>query len=57
MRQHDQDVYLDPDNQDPEDEHPSHAAVAGPKDGKLRPKLAEKYEWVIAPPNRYDPPE
>src|SRR6266852_7640212 len=31
MREHGQKVYLDPDNQDPDDEHPSHAAVDGPK--------------------------
>lgn len=55
MRKHDQKVYLDPDNQDPADEHPSHAAVDGPKDSKMRPKLAEKYEWIVPPPNRYGP--
>ena len=49
--------YLDPDNQDAEDNHPSHAAVDGPKDAKIRPKLAEKYEWIVPPPNRYDPPD
>ena len=55
MRQHGQKVYLDPDNQDPEDWHPSHAAVAGLKDAKIRKKLAEKYEWIVPPLNRYDP--
>lgn len=54
MRQNNQKVYLDPANQDPEDWHPSHAAVAGLKDSKIRKKLADKYEWVIPPPNRYD---
>ena len=57
MRQHRQKVYLDPDNQDPEDKHPSHAAVDGPKDAKMRPKLAEKYEWIVPPPNLRDPPD
>jgi hypothetical protein len=57
MRKHDQKVYLDQDNQDPEDEHASHAAVDGPKDAKMRPKLAEKYEWIMPPRNRYDPPD
>jgi len=55
MRQNGQKVYLDPDNQDPEDWHPSHAAVDGVKDKKTRPKLAEKYEWIIPPPNRHTP--
>src|SRR5277367_3212675 len=50
MRQHNQKVYLDPDNQDSDDYHPSHAAVDGPKDAKMRPKLAAKYEWVVPPP-------
>jgi len=54
MRQNSQKVYLDPGNQDPEDRHPSHAAVDGPKDQKTRKKLAEKYEWIVPPPNRYD---
>jgi len=57
MRRNSQKVYLDPDNQDAEDSHPSHAAVDGPKGDKIRPKLAEKYEWVVPPPNRYDPPD
>lgn len=57
MRKYGQQVYLDVGNQDPEDIHPSHAAVDGPKDSKLRPKLAENYEWVIAPPNRNTPPD
>jgi hypothetical protein len=55
VREHAQKVYLDPDNQDPKDEHPSHAAVDGIKDPKMRQKLAEKYEWIVPPPNRYDP--
>jgi hypothetical protein len=55
MREHSQKVYLDPYNQDPDDSHPSHAAVDGPKDSKTRPKLAANYEWVIPPPNRFDP--
>ena len=25
------------------------------KDAKMRPRLAEKYEWIVPPPNRYDP--
>ena len=55
MRKYNQKVYLDPHNQDPEDNHPSHAAVDGAKDSKLRPKLADNYEWVVPPPNRFDP--
>jgi hypothetical protein len=54
MRQHNQKVYLDPDNQDSDDYHPSHAAVDGLKDAKMRPKLAAKYEWLVPPPNRFD---
>jgi hypothetical protein len=57
MRRYGQKVYLDPANQDPDDYHPSHAAVDGPKDAKLRPKLAAEYEWIVGPPNRYVPPE
>src|SRR5690349_7892727 len=34
MRQQGQRVYPDPHNQDPDDSHPSHSAVAGRKDGK-----------------------
>jgi hypothetical protein len=56
MRKQGQQVYLDVTNQDPDDFHPSHAAVDGPKDSKLRPKLAENYEWVVPPPNRNAPP-
>lgn len=56
MRKFGQQVYLDPDNQDADDNHPSHAAVEGAKDSKIRPKLAQNYEWVIPPPNRNDPP-
>jgi hypothetical protein len=55
MRKHNQKVYLDPDNQDPDDYHPSHAAVDGSKDTKTRPKLADRYEWIVPPPNRFDP--
>ena len=55
MRSHDQRVYLDTDNQDADDTHPSHAAVDGPKDAKTRPKLAANYEWIVPPPNRFDP--
>jgi hypothetical protein len=54
MRQHNQKVFLDADSQDAEDYHPSHAAVDGAKDAKMRPKLADKYEWVVAPPNRFE---
>jgi hypothetical protein len=57
MRQHGQQVYLDPHNQDPEDCYSSHAAVEGRKDTKTRSKLARDYEWVIAPPDRYAPEE
>ena len=55
MRQNGQRVYPDLLNQDAADYQPSHAAVAGPKDNKTRKKLANGYEWVIAPPNRYEP--
>ncbi len=54
MRQNNQIVYLDPENQDPEDWHPSHTAVAGLKDEKTRKKLTEKYEWVIPPSTSHD---
>jgi hypothetical protein len=57
MRKNNQKVYLDPENQDPEDEHPSHAAVDGPKDSKVRPKLADRYEWIVPPLKRYDAPD
>jgi hypothetical protein len=57
MRMHGQKVYLDLANQDPDDFHPSHAAVDGPKESKLRQKLAENYEWVVPPSNRYSPPD
>ena len=30
------------------------AAVDGVKDTKTRPKLADKYEWVVPPSNRFD---
>jgi hypothetical protein len=55
MRACGQRVYLDPHNQDEDDMHPSHAAVAGPKDQKHRSKLSRNYEWVVAPANRYEP--
>ena len=55
MRHHGQKVYLDFDNQDAEDRYASHAAVDGSKDAKTRQKLGENYEWIVAPPNRYDP--
>jgi hypothetical protein len=56
MRECGQEVYPDPDNQEPDDRFESHSAVRGPKDKqKLRSKLAKGYEWVIAPPNRHDP--
>jgi hypothetical protein len=57
MRENGQKVYLDPDNQDPEDFHPSHTSVEGPKDAKMRPRLAQKYEWITPPPNLHDPPK
>ncbi len=55
MRECGQDVYPDPDNQDPGDRFHSHVAVRGAKKSKVRKKLADGYEWVIAPPNRYAP--
>jgi len=55
MRDHGQEVYLDLDNQDADDRFHSHAAVKGPKNDKQRKKLADGYEWVIAPPNRFEP--
>ena len=58
MRECGQEVFPDPDNQDPNDKFHSHSAVRGRKDKtKLRRKLAEGYEWVKAPPNRFDPLE
>jgi hypothetical protein len=50
MRECGQHVYLDPENQDADDIHPSHTAVAGEKPSKIRPKLGERFEWVVAPP-------
>jgi len=55
MRELGQRVYLDTSNQDPDDWHPSHAVVDGPKPAKIRPKLGERSEWVVPPPDRYDP--
>ena len=55
MRHLGQHVYPDPANQDADDFHPSHAAVRGLKDRNTRPKLAEEYEWIVAPKNRYEP--
>lgn len=55
MRKHGQVVFLDSANQDADDRYESHAAVSGRKDNKTRSKLARVYEWVIAPPNRYEP--
>jgi hypothetical protein len=57
MRKCGQDVYPDPYNQDPGESFASHVAVRGTKDSKIRPKLGREYEWVIAPPNRYEPPK
>ena len=57
MRAHHQKVYLDLHNQEATDFHPSHAAVDGTKDAKTRKKLAEKYEWIVPPANRYEPEE
>jgi hypothetical protein len=57
MRENKQKVYLDSDNQEPDDRHPSHAAVDGMKDAKTRRKLAEEYEWIVAPINRHEPPK
>jgi hypothetical protein len=54
MRENGQKVYLDQDVQDPNDWHPSHTAVAGLKDPKTRKRLAEGYEWIVPPLNRYD---
>jgi hypothetical protein len=56
MRECGQEVYPDPENQDAHDRFESHTAVRGPKDKqKLRSKLAKGCEWVIPPPNRFDP--
>jgi hypothetical protein len=57
MRRHGQEVFLDPQNQDADDRYLSHAAVRGSNDKKTRPRLAQEYEWVVAPPNRYEPAE
>jgi hypothetical protein len=57
MRAHKQKVYLDPNNQDSTDFHPSHAAVDGDKNDKTRKKLAEKFEWIKSPPNLHEPPD
>jgi hypothetical protein len=58
MRKCGQEVFPDPHNQDAKDSFRSHCAVRGRKDKqKLRSKLAEGYEWVKAPPNRFDPPK
>lgn len=56
MRECDQEVYPDPDNQLLDDYFHSHSAVRGPKGTKVRKKLAERYGWVIPPPHRYEPP-
>ena len=50
MREHGQEVYPDPENQDADEVFQSHAAVKGKKDNKTRKKLGEKSEWVIPPP-------
>jgi hypothetical protein len=50
VREHEQRVYLDPNNQDADDRFESHAAVAGAKPNKVRKKLSERWEWVIPPP-------
>ena len=55
MRECGQKVYLDAKNQEPDDFHPSHAAVDGPKPNKIRSKLGERYEWVVPPLNRHEP--
>jgi hypothetical protein len=55
MRENGQKVYPDPYNQDPDDSFASHAAVEGPKRDKARARLGDKYEWVVPPPNRFDP--
>ncbi len=44
-----QDVYPDLANQPANDFFNSHAAVEGPKDRKVRSKLAKGYEWIVAP--------
>lgn len=56
MRECGQSVYLDLHNQEPDDVHPSHAAVEGPKPSKHRGKLAKFFEW-IEPPERLPPPK
>ena len=50
MRECGQRVYLDFDSQDADDINPAHAAVAGDKPTKIRSKLGERFEWVVAPP-------
>ena len=55
MRQHRQEVYLDLHSQDPDDRYASHAAVRGRKDTKTRSRLGKDYEWIVPPPNRYEP--
>jgi hypothetical protein len=53
MRECQQSVYRDLKNQEPDDFHPSHAAVEGSKaNSKLRSKLAERFEWVVGPSKR-----
>jgi hypothetical protein len=42
-------VYPDPHNQEVDERFESHFAVGGYKPGKIRKKLAERAEWVIAP--------
>ena len=55
MRENAQKVYPDPDDQEPAERYESHSAVEGAKKERTRVKLGEKYEWVVAPPNRFEP--
>jgi hypothetical protein len=52
MRENGQIVYLDPHDQEPDERYESHAAVHGPKRTAIRSKLAERYEWIVRPPNK-----
>lgn len=56
MRENGQAVYPDAENQPNDDRFESHAAVRGAKKEKTRKKLAERYEWIIAPDDRFTPP-
>ena len=55
MRENGQKVYPDPEDQDADEHFASHAAVDGEKREPTRKKLGEKYEWIVPPPNRFEP--